>query len=156
MEDELNLSLAHPPHELAPSTEDILQWAGSFASSSCADIASYGERVGLGEARIAIASWLTEEYAGAWSPSGTELVLTAGVSGAVALCAQLLNRWHADGSPLGSVALVPELSYELMPPVLEAAGLQIVRVPTDGEGVDPDAVERAAREQGIGAVRWLA
>ena len=124
--EELDLATAHPPVELLPSTAQIVEWASSFAGSTGTDVAGYGERSGLGEARIAIAAWLSEAYAGSgWEPSGMELVLCAGVSGAIDACARRLDTWHGDGAPMGNVALVDTDTYELAPPILTAAGLQV-------------------------------
>lgn len=61
---------------------------------------------------------------------------------------------------MGSVALVEAQTYELAPPILQAAGLEIVRVASDRDGVDPEAVAAEVRARGgagggAGAVRLL-
>mmetsp|Transcript_76147 Transcript_76147/g.140159 ORF Transcript_76147/g.140159 Transcript_76147/m.140159 type:complete len:390 (+) Transcript_76147:74-1243(+) len=157
----LDLRIAHPPSEMLPSGEELMAWAGSFASNRAGlDLVGYGEHAGLGEARIAIAEWLTTAYAGKWEPSGLELVLCAGVSGGISVCACGLHTWLADGSQMGSVALVEGHTYELAPPILEGSGLEVVRVRSDQDGVDPEAVEAEVRKRGgagggPGAVRLL-
>lgn len=161
----LDLAIAHPPPDVMPSNESVLKWASDFSKSNAApDLVGYGEHAGLGEARISIAAWLGEAYAdgrpkAVWEPSGLDLILCPGVSGAIDHCARRLDVWHGDGGPMGNIALVEAQTYELAPPILQAAGLEVVRVRSDQEGIDPEAVSDEVRarsaEGGVGAVRLV-
>ena len=145
--DELDLALAHPPASLLPSSQKVLQWTEQFVQAhGDAGLFPYGEHAGLAEARIVLAQWLSDLYQQRWEPSGLEMVFCAGVSGGLDVVGRRLDQW-LDGSKMGKTVLIEEATYEAVPPILEAAGLNVVRIKSDKNGIDLDDLEVKVRER---------
>jgi enduracididine biosynthesis enzyme MppQ len=94
---------------------------------------AYGENQGPLPLRAALADRITRADGLPCSPD--QLVITAGTSAMLDLLAR--------SAPDGAAVFVEELSYDLGVEIFRARGLSIRRVPTDEQGMDPEALAQA-------------
>lgn len=103
----------------------------------------YRDPCGSDKLRASLATMLREERG---LVVGAENVcVTRGSQMGIALAARLLAR-------PGAVALAEALTYEPAVAAFQAAGVPVLPVPLDDEGIDVDAVERACRSRKVCAV----
>ncbi|BDG09136.1 MocR-like pyridoxine biosynthesis transcription factor PdxR [Anaeromyxobacter paludicola] len=104
---------------------------------------SYGDPRGHPRLRAALASMLASTRGIAAGADG--LVVTRGSQGALALVARALLR-------PGDAVAVEALGYHMAWETFRLAGLRLVPVPVDAEGLDVGALSARARAEGVRAV----
>ena len=127
----INLGIGQPSADLLPAS--LLRQAadGFLAGARPADL-NYGERQGDAGFRRSLAEFLAPEYE---APVSAEaLFVTAGNSQALDFVCGVFTR-------PGDVVICEEPSYFLAFRIFEDHGLDIVPVPTDGNGMDLAALE---------------
>jgi 2-aminoadipate transaminase len=131
----IELSIGQPDPTLLPA-DALAAAAESAVRRYGADALGYGAEAGPGP----LVDWLREHLGriDGRAPSAGELLVTAGISQALDLVATVFTR-HGD------VALVEVPTYHLALGILADHGLDLVGVPTDDGGLDPDALEGTVR-----------
>jgi GntR family transcriptional regulator/MocR family aminotransferase len=103
----------------------------------------YRDPCGSDKLRASLATMLREERG--LVVDAENICVTRGSQMGIALAARLLAR-------PGAVALAEALTYEPAVAAFQAAGVPVLPVPLDDEGIDVDAVERACRSRKVCAV----
>jgi 2-aminoadipate transaminase len=127
----LDLGLGHPNPSLLP----VQSWAAAtqaMAGSFGWQALTYGYTAGPGP----LIEWLAGHLAGVeqGATDTSQFFVTAGASHALALLAGILT------SP-GDVVVVDSPTYHFALRILLDEGVELVRAPTDDEGIDPAALE---------------
>lgn len=133
----IDLGLGQPDPTVFPLA--ILARAAStcLAPGAETDFLQYGAEYGDGHHRVALAAFLTEAYGHRVDP---ELLFTSnGNSQALDLVCTAFTR-HGD------TVIVEEPSYHLARGIFTDHGLNVVGVPVDPDGLDPEAVDAALTE----------
>jgi DNA-binding transcriptional MocR family regulator len=127
----INLGIGQPSADLLPAS--LLRQAadGFLAGARPADL-NYGERQGDAGFRESLAEFLAPEYEA--PVSADALFVTAGNSQALDFVCSVFTR-------PGDTVICEEPSYFLAFRIFEDHGLDIVPVPTDGDGMDIAALE---------------
>lgn len=125
----INLGLGHPAPALLPAGE-FAEMAGDRLGRDPL-LLQYGTPRGYLGFRGALAEWLGE--LGAATASADELLVTAGTSSALALCAQSLAR-------PGQQVVCGDPTYFLARGIFESQGLEVVGVPVDAGGISVEGV----------------
>lgn len=110
--------------------------AAVMQEATTLDLVDYGPHAGRRRHREAGARWLNEMGVEA---SPARVVLTSGAQHAMAVALSTLVE-------SGDVVLVEEFTYAGMKSLAGHLGLRLVALPMDGEGILPDALERACVE----------
>src|SRR5262245_8530217 len=128
----INFSVGQPSADLLPLA--LLQRAGErfFAGAQPLEL-NYGQRQGDARFRTALAEFLGAESGATVDPDS--LMLTAGIS-------QALDFVCARFTRPGDLVFVEEPSYPYSFQIFRDHGLEIVRLPVDGAGLDVSEVER--------------
>ena len=138
----IDLARNLPPAEPAPRAERRLQEALARVSrrSDLLDNLGYAPPAGLEAQRRAGAAWLLRT-SGFESLDWRRLLVCPGAQAATALTLARLCR-------PGDTLLAEAGSYFVMRTLADYAGYRMHGVAMDGEGLDPQALERAVRETG--------
>jgi 2-aminoadipate transaminase len=131
----IDLGVGHPSLGLLP-LEELRQAALHRLSQGDPAFLQYGAEAGDGYFRAELAAFLTRHYCFAVEPD--TLFVTAGVSQALDLVCTAFTR-------PGQVIFVEEPTYFLSLGIFQDHHLRIVPIPTDGQGLDVDALEAALR-----------
>ena len=128
----IDLGWGHPSARLHP-TDALAAAAQSVLGRQSAVPLQYGAVQGFGPLLESLAAYLSgqDAYGGAVSPQS--LFLTAGASSAIDLATTLFAR-------PGDTVVVEEPTYYLIEQIFVDHGLNVVGVPTDGNGLDTDAL----------------
>lgn len=129
----IDLGWGHPSPHLHPT--DMLRRAAEIALTDNSPIPlQYGATQGYGPLLYSLAEFLSAQNSYPSSVSPSELFLTAGASQAIDHAATLFTQ-------TGDTVFVEEPTYYLIQSIFEDHGLNVVGVPTDGEGLRVDALE---------------
>ena len=128
----IDLGWGHPSPRLHP-TDALAAAAQSVLGTQSAVPLQYGAVQGFGPLLESLAAYLSsqEAYGGEVSPA--DLFLTAGASAAIDLATTLF-------ATAGDTVIVEEPTYYLIEQIFVDHGLNVVGVPTDGEGLDTNAL----------------
>lgn len=132
----INFAIGQPDFDLLPHS--IIQQAAQLRlAEGDTDLLNYGLEQGDARFRHALAHFLSQGYGHPVAPE--TLMVTAGASQALDLFCTLFTQ-------PGDVVFVEEPSYFIaLRILLEDHRLRPVAIPTDGEGMDLDALEAALR-----------
>jgi 2-aminoadipate transaminase len=128
----IDFGVGQPSADLLPLRRVRAASERFFAHAQAIEL-NYGDKQGDPRFRAALASFLNQ--AGGHAASADSLFVTAGTSQALDFVC------HRFARP-GDTVLVEEPSYYLAFQVFRDHGLNIVGIPLDGEGMDPDQLER--------------
>jgi 2-aminoadipate transaminase len=128
----IDLSIGHPAPELLPLPL-VRRATRSALSSPDASMLQYGFEQGDAGLRSSLAAFLSDGYGFPVGPE--ELFVSNGVSQALDLICTLFTR-------PGDRVLVEDPTYFLALRIFADHGLQVTGLPTDEEGLLPEAVER--------------
>lgn len=140
----IDLSMNIPPQPAEADFRKIFPQgiAGVLGSSRGLLSLHYQESNGAEADRFAAAAWLGQRIPGI-SPERT--IVTGGAQSALfAICDFLLSR--------GDTVLAGAMTYPGLKAVAAQKGLQLVSLPMDDEGIDPEAFEIACREKSAKAL----
>ena len=128
----IDLGWGHPSPRLHP-TDTLAAAAQSVLGAQSAVPLQYGAVQGFGPLLESLAGYLSSQdaYAGRVSPEC--LFLTAGASAAIDLATTLY-------STTGDTVIVEEPTYYLIGQIFIDHGLNVVGVPTDGDGLNTNAL----------------
>jgi 2-aminoadipate transaminase len=140
----IDLALGHPAPELLP-LELMRRACRDALAGSDASMLQYGLEQGSLGLRAVLADFLSERYDCEVRPR--ELFLSNGVSQALDLICTLFTR-------PGDRVFVEEPTYFLALRIFADHGLEVTGLPTDEEGLIPEAVEREL-ESGVPAFLYL-
>ena len=128
----IDLGWGHPSPRLHP-TDSLAAAAQSVLGTQSAVPLQYGAVQGFGPLLESLAAYLStqESYGGPVAPDS--LFLTAGASAAIDLATTLY-------ATAGDTVIVEEPTYYLIGQIFIDHGLNVVGVPTDGDGLDTDAL----------------
>jgi DNA-binding transcriptional MocR family regulator len=142
----IDLSRNLPP--MGPAEARIGQaLAGLQRRPDLAHALTYAPRAGEPAHRAAMAAWLAEAC-GLEGVSVEQLILCGGAQQAVALALGAVCQ-------RGDTVLCEEATYMGLKPLAQAAGYDLVGVALDAQGMEPEALEAAARSSGATAVYVL-
>ena len=129
----IDLGWGHPSPRLHP-VEDLRRAAESALADGSPIPLQYGATQGYGPLLHSLAEFLSAQpaYPGGVSPE--ELFLTAGASQAIDHATTLFTQ-------AGDTVFVEEPTYYLIQNIFEDHGLNVVGVPTDADGLLPNALE---------------
>jgi DNA-binding transcriptional MocR family regulator len=133
--DFIDFGIGQPGFDLLPA-QALQRAAQTRLDGRDSTFLNYGIEQGDGFFRHALAAFLTGEYG--WAVDPDELFVTTGASTALSLICTLFTR-------RGDVVFVEEPTYFLALRIFEDHGLQVVGLPMDGAGIDPEALEMMAR-----------
>lgn len=128
----IDLGWGHPSPRLHP-TEALAAAAGSVLGKQSAVPLQYGAVQGYGPLLESLAAFLSTQQAYGGSVAPESLFLTAGASAAIDLATTLY-------STAGDTVIVEEPTYYLIGQIFLDHGLNVVGVPTDGDGLDTGAL----------------
>jgi DNA-binding transcriptional MocR family regulator len=144
--DVIDLGWGHPDPDLLP-IEELRLAADEAARRWGPDLYAYGYAQGPAP----LIAWLAERLGDVDSraPDQSSIVITAGASNALDMVVTLSTR-------PGEVALVESPTYHIATKLLRDHGLELVAVPRDAQGPDPEALaaildklEAAGRRPGL-------
>lgn len=134
--DRIDLGIGQPDPALLP-TEPVRRAVQHRLQRFDPEILQYGCEAGNGYFRTALAEFLRQNGAGAVAPDG--LMITAGVTGALEMICTVLTR-------PGDTIFVEEPTYFLALRLFADRHLNLVGVPTDGNGLIIEALEARLAE----------
>lgn len=128
----INLGLGQPSPSLLPLA--MVHDAATRRLGAGADplVLQYGAIAGPESFRAALAGVLTRRYR--WPVKASELLVTGGISSALAFASQLLAR-------AGQTVACGDPTYFLAKGIFESQGLPVVGVPVDDGGMQIDVLE---------------
>jgi 2-aminoadipate transaminase len=129
----IDLGIGQPQDAILP-LEILRKAAAEYAVTSESYSLQYGNELGDGYLRLALAEFLREHYAIAVDPE--PIFITNGNSQAIDLVCSVFAR-------PGDIVFVEEPSYFLAIDIFRQHGLQIVGIPVDEHGLSIDALESA-------------
>ena len=129
----IDLGWGHPSPRLHPR-EALRQAADHVFSSEDVTSLQYGAIQGFGPLLESLAEFLSTQVAYGFSVEPQSLFLTSGASQAIDLASTLFTE-------SGDTVLVEEPTYYLVQNIFEDHHLNVVGVPTDGDGLRTDALE---------------
>lgn len=129
----INLGLGQPSPSLLPLA--LVHDAASARLGAGADplVLQYGAIAGPQCVRAALAGVLTRRYR--WPVTAEELLVTGGISSALAFVSQLFAR-------AGQAVVCGDPTYFLAKGIFESQGLPVVGVPVDAGGMQVDVLEQ--------------
>jgi GntR family transcriptional regulator/MocR family aminotransferase len=125
------------PGEPDPSSFPRQAWAAALRKvlhTAPDSLVGYGDRQGLAELRVALASYLARSRSVTADPS--RIVIFGSFASALSVLASTLHRLGASDVAVEDPGLPPHRK------VIEAAGLAIVPVPADDDGLCVDELDR--------------
>jgi DNA-binding transcriptional MocR family regulator len=128
----IDFGVGQPSADLLPLQRVRAASERFFAHAQAIEL-NYGDKQGDPRFRAALANFLNQ--AGGHAASAKSLFVTAGTSQGLDFVCHRFTR-------PGDTVLVEEPSYYLAFQVFRDHGLNIVGIPLDGEGMDPDRLER--------------
>ncbi len=133
-------SLPPVPEGLGAAIGQALQ---AVAGLDLEEVGRASRPAGRGEDRAAAAAWLTPRFGEALDPE--RLLITNSTQSAVLLLLQTFV-------PTGKRLVAEVLSYGVLRALADIARVPVEGLPIDAEGLMPDALDRAARAGGVGAI----
>jgi 2-aminoadipate transaminase len=129
----INLGLGQPSPSLLPLA--IVHEAATARLGAGADplVLQYGTIAGPQSVREALAGVLSRRYR--WPVRAAELLVTGGISSALAFASQLFAR-------AGQAVVCGDPTYFLAKGIFESQGLPVVGVPVDDRGMQVELLER--------------
>jgi len=140
---DLTLNFPPPGTERQELSTTLAEMAGD---PDCAALLDYQPDIGLSQHRAAGAAWITRN---GWPVAASRIVVTAGTQHGILTTLATLTR-------PGDRIVAECLSYQGVKPVAALLGLRLDGLAIDGEGLIPDAFERAARDGGVRALYCMA
>ena len=151
----INLKLGQPSPRLLP-LEAFRRGAAHRLADGNAQILQYGNDVGYGSYRVALAAFLTRHLDWPIAVDPNALMATCGNSFALALvCDVVRQRRRAAAAQHSSTALRPTIAplvaiveqptYYIAGAIFESAGWKCVGIQMDGGGLRPELLDAAAR-----------
>ncbi|MYC07989.1 MAG: PLP-dependent aminotransferase family protein [Chloroflexi bacterium] len=129
----IDLGWGHPSPRLHPI--EALRRAAEIALADGSPVPlQYGAPQGYGPLIHSLTEFLSAQSSYPDGVSPNELFLTAGASQAIDHATTLFTQ-------VGDTVFVEEPTYYLIQSIFEDHGLNVVGVPTDGDGLRPDALE---------------
>ena len=128
----IDLGWGHPSPHLHP-TDALAKAAQSVLGKQSAVPLQYGAVQGFGPMLESLAAFLSTQDAYGGNVRPDSLFLTAGASAAIDLATTLF-------ATAGDTVIVEEPTYYLIGQIFVDHGLKVVGVPTDGNGLDTDAL----------------
>ena len=143
----IDLGWGHPSPRLHP-TDALARAAQSVFGQESAIPLQYGAVQGFGPMLESLAGFLSSEDAYGSQVKPGSLFLTAGASAAIDLATTLF-------ATAGDTVIVEEPTYYLIGQIFLDHGLNVVGVPTDGHGLDTDALAACLEAGDVSKPRLL-